>query len=413
MSFVWVLAALAAPSPGVHATATSSLTLSFEEVLAAAERAPTLEASSRAIAAKSALDAALGALPGNPELKVSPGLRFYGDRSADFEPAISLLQPIDLSGATRARGRAAARETSAMRADLDAATRSVRLDAARAWIALWATERGLASSIAEHALAAELVTLARRALAGGVATSADLQEAVAFEAELELQTLTKEGELFERTRAVAELVRLAPDARLATRGELPSRDLTPSAVSDALTAIDALPELVAAREAATAEAEHVRELEAANGLRGAVGVTVARDAPDSVLALADLVVVLPVFERGERERATASARARHLEGAHAAARERARQRLAVVFHEVSHTREVEGRARTKLVPALRELVRLREAELRAGSATIEDVLRARRAAITAERALLETSADRALAEVHAGLVLDALEGTTP
>ncbi|MCK6547013.1 hypothetical protein L6R52_14280, partial [Myxococcota bacterium] len=124
----------------------------------------------------------------------------------------------------------------------------------------------------------------------------------------------------------------------------------------------------------------------------------------------------PVFERGERDRATAAARAAELEGAHAAARERARQRLAVVFHEVSHTREVEDRARTKLVPALRELARLREAELRAGSATIVDVLRARRAAITAERALLATSAQRALAEVHAGLVLDALtpsRGTTP
>ncbi|MCK6549833.1 TolC family protein, partial [Myxococcota bacterium] len=141
MSFVWVLAALAAPPLGAHATITSSQALTFEEVLAAAARAPVIEASSRAIEARAALDTALGALPGNPELKLSPGLRVYGDRAADFEPAISLLQPVDLSGALRARDAAAARETSSLRAELRATRLGAALDAARAWIALWATER--------------------------------------------------------------------------------------------------------------------------------------------------------------------------------------------------------------------------------------------------------------------------------
>lgn len=393
------LAAVAAPTPPAKTPIT------FDEALGLATAAPAVTGAVRAVEVKREGDAHASSLPANPSLLLQPAIA-PRDAARRPEGQASLTVPFNLSGLGSARRAAAGLEVDGLDAQARAEALSRRLEAARAWIDLWAAELAEKLSQEELALATELSDRTRRAAERAALTRADAAEADAYLAEARLLALSVEGEVTDLGLALARAVSRPMPEPLATVGQLPTPDVPErGAWPGLLAAAAALPAPRALRLSAEAERARAVEARAARGLELTLGAMAQRDAAGRDAVFATVGLNLPLFERGAREAAPRAAEAVRLDGAATDAARAAATDLARALHEVEHTGEVLRAVERGLVPAALESARLREAALRAGDATVLEALVSRRAAVQARARAIRALAAFAWARVRASLLL--------
>ena len=213
-----VAAVTASPPPPVKEAIT------FDEALGLAEASPAQAGLRRAVEVKRAGDAHVSALPSNPVLLLQPAVA-PRDAARRPEGQLSLSVPFNLSGLGGARRDAASRETAALDAQARAEALSRRLDAARAWIDLWAAELAEKLSREELALAEELAARTRRAAESAALTRADAADADAYLAEARLLALSVEGEVTDLGLALARATSRPVPRVLGTVGQLPAPEV--------------------------------------------------------------------------------------------------------------------------------------------------------------------------------------------
>lgn len=392
-----------------HATEAPKLALSFDQAVGQAASAPAVLAARKAAVASRDLADQISSLTHNPQLALQPGLRLRPDDAREPELLAEIVMPWNLSGHGRARRQSAALEGAALQAAERAALLDRRLGVARAWIDLWAGERTLEELRSGTQLAAELERLVERAAALEAATRADVAEARAFHSEARLDLLAAEGALFEAGLALARQLGLARPAPVGTVGELPAPTLpNERAIVASGERLDRLPSARLARLRARAASARTVEEGAARGTTLSLGAGIQRDAPGGLVLSAIARVSPSLFDRGERERSVAAAGAAALEGEAEASLREARAELIVSQHESHHTAAQVAELQDRLVPAARQAAELRRRIYQEGDATLVEVLRAQRAALSASSRLLRARADRAWADVKLWLLLSEL-----
>ncbi len=396
-----LLALVALASPPLEAKAS----ITFDEALGLVAASPAVTSALRAVEVKREGDAHVSSLPSNPLVLLQPAVA-PRDAARRPEGQLSLSVPLNLSGLGGARREAASRETDTLDAQGRAEALSRRLDAARAWIDLWAAELAEQLSREELALATELADRTRRAAESAALTRADAADADAYRAEAQLLALSVEGEVTDLGLALSRAVSRATPVVLSTVGQLPApevpeRERWPSL----LAAAGALPAPRALRLSAEAERARAVEARAVRGLEVSLGAMAQRDAQGRDVFLGTVGFSLPFFERGAREAAPRAAEAVRLDGAAVDAARVAATELARALHEVEHSAEVLRAIETGLVPAATESARLREAALKAGDATVLEVLVSRRAAVQARARAIRALAGYAWARVRVTLLL--------
>ena len=391
------------------ASAQPTQAVTFEDILAGADKHPRLEARDAAIRARRRGDDAISSVSRNPTLQVLPGWRLPGAEDPGFEVQAQLSHPVSLGGRGAARRRAADAE----RAQLDVARRAdvlaVRLEAARAWLSLWGLQHVLRMTQQERALAGRLVERARRSTEVGAGLATDVVEAELYELGLERAEIDAEGMLYEH--AVELAAALGRDAAVLPEasGDPPQATLPPPGDWAAWIerAYD-LPAVHAERLSARAADARAAE-EAANGAGWITPtVTAQLERPGDVLVFAGLSLQLPLFAGNDRARALAKAEAVQ---AGAAAHQRsvsARRALRLAFHEVEHKREIEAQIRDKILPAVQRWVAQSQRRYEAGEAEVFSTLRARVRLVEARSRLVEAVEARRWAEVKAWLLLATL-----
>jgi outer membrane protein, heavy metal efflux system len=398
---VLVLAAGLALDP---APAPQSIT--FDAALGLADRTPNVVGTAQAAREKAAQDGTISAVPYNPQVSAMPGWRFAPRDERQMELVVEVVQPWNLSGQSGARRRTAALEERVLAAEARAVALTSRLAAARAWIDVWAAEHVLDETRHEERIAAELERLVDRATSLGAMTRADLAEARAYHAEARAAVLNAEGELFQGGLGLGREVGASDAVPLLAAGALPEAPATATAARDQVMQQIALLPAVTLKEL-QARATTARELEekAARGTLAQLGAVYQRDAPHGLVISGLARLTVPIFDRGERERATMRADAVRLEGERQDALLAARFDLAASFHEVDHTAELLAVFSDDLVPASREAAETRRKIFENGGATLLEVLQSDRTAVAAASRLWRIQAEHAWARTRLWLLL--------
>jgi len=380
--------------------------ITFDAALGLTDRTPKVVGPAQAAREKAAQDQNISSVPYNPQVSVMPGWRFAPKDQQQTELVIEVVQPWNLSGQSRARRQTVALEENVLAAEARAAALASRLAAARAWVDAWAAAHVLEETRREEGIAAELERLVDRATSLGAMTRADLAEARAYHAEARAAVLNAEGELFQSGLGLGREVGSPEPAPLLADGALPEPPAPVTAMRDRLLQQIALLPAVTVKElqARVAAARQVEE-KAARGTVAQFGAVLQRDAPQGLVLSGLARLTFPVFERGERERATLRADEVRIEGERADALLSVRFDLAAGFHEVDHTAELLAVFRDDLVPASREAAETRRKIFENGGATLLEVLQSDRAAVVAASRLWRIQAEHAWARTRLWLLL--------
>jgi outer membrane protein TolC len=384
--------------------------VTFDEALGLAARAPAVAGAEEAAAVHKDLAGRVSPLTANPVLLLQPGAGWgQGGSPLGFQGEATLLQGWNLAGLPGARAESVRSETEVLLAEARAVALSHRLAAAQAWIELWAAQQALADAKQEAEIAGDFAMRVARAAEVAALTRSDAADARTYLAEAKLLVLQVEGETVDLGFALAREMGRAAATPYVAAGALPAPPL-PSRTDwpELVAAAQKLP-AVRARQL-TARADRSRELEAraARGFVLGTGVKATRDYASATYLQAVLDFNLPLFDLGERERAPYAAAAARGEGESAEASARAATDLARGLHEEEHAREVLDELEKNLVPAASDAARLREAAMRAGDATVLDVLLVRRAFAAARARRTRAEAAAAWARVKLWLLLSDL-----
>ena len=385
--------------------------VSFDEALGLAARAPGVAGAEAAAAEQRRIGESVSSMVANPFLALQPGAaRDPLDGQVKPMGEATLLQGWNLSGLPGDRKAAVRAEGALLSAEARAAALSHRLGAAQAWLELWAAQRSLADSLQEHEIAKEFAERMARAAAAAAFTRAEAADASSYAAEAHVLAIQAEGEVTERGYTLAAAMGLRVRDSLSATGALPvppvpARTDWPTL----LAAAERLPAVAARRLAADADRARESEARAAQGWRLGTGVKVTRDYLATWGAQAVLDVSFPLFDRGEREASVQAAAAARAGGEFQEASAAAATELARALHEVDHTREILDATEKELVPAAAENARLREASMRAGETTVLEVLVARRGWAAARAKQTRAQAAHAWASVKLWLLLADLE----
>lgn len=404
----WVLPVSMQVVAAVSSPAASGVT--FDDALGLAQKAPVVTSGERA--AERAIQASVGlpSMSSNPQVTLQPGGRIAPATDVGPEFMVSVSQSWNLAGLGEARRTTLKTEGEALRAEARAAALAQRLGAAKVWLDLWAAQKLKALASDEADVARDLAKLAEKALAAEAATKADAAEARAYHAEAKLMVIDAEGEVFELGLQLARETASPKAEPIAASGEPPEPSLPePGTWATAITQVERLPAVQAKALAQRAEKARAAEEGAARGTQISVGAVVQKDGPKNYAAFGAVGITIPLFDRGQRERASIEAREEKLGGEKASAVLDARTELAAAFHHVRHTGEIVAAVKDELLPPLVEAAAAREAIFRAGDGTMIDVLGARRRVIAAKARLVRARAANAWAKVKVWLLLAELK----
>lgn len=383
--------------------------LSFDEAIGLSVATPDVRGAERAVATKHALAGRISSMTENPQIYVQPGFRVLPTPSQGVEIQASVMQSWNLAGLSSARKEAARVEEQELSAGARALALTQRLEAARAWIDLWAAERVLDVATREAALAGEFTRLVEKAAQASAATKADTADARAYHAEARLSVIGAEGEVFERGLSLARVIAAGADP-LGARGDLPAPALPAgTGLREAVRRAATLPSVQ--QKALAARVERAREAEekAARGTSLSLGVYVQRDQPGGFVGYGAVGLTLPLFNRAERQRSVTAARAAQLEGESKREEANASADVAMAVHEVEHTQDVVDTLAGAIVPALAEGLAARLRLFEAGEGTMLEVITARRNVAAAQSRLERARAANAWARVKLWLWLSAIE----
>jgi outer membrane protein TolC len=385
--------------------------VSFDEALGLAARAPAVAGAEAAATEQRRIGESVSSLVANPLLTLQPGAAKdpVGGNVKPLNEA-TLLQGWNLSGLPGDRKAAVRAEGELLSTEARAAALSHRLAAAQSWLELWAAQQSLADSVQEFEIARDFAGRMARAAAAAAFTRAEAADASSYAAEAHVQAIQAEGEVTERGYALAEAMGVRVRDPLAASGALPAPPVPARTDWPALVAAgERLPAVAARRLAADADRARESEARASRGWTLGTGVKVSRDYIGAWGVQAVLDLSLPIFDRGEREAAVQAAAAARARGEFQEASAAAATALARALHEVEHTREILDATEKELLPAAAESARLREASMRAGETTVLEVLVARRVWAAARAKGTRARAAHAWASVKLWLLLADLE----
>jgi cobalt-zinc-cadmium efflux system outer membrane protein len=379
--------------------------LTLQDVLIRArERAPQIVSARLAVdEARSRLAGARLRTPSDPEIAAGLGNRTGADmRWTDVDLGIG--QAFEPSSRRAARIDGANAEIAASTADVDALTQTILHDAAATYYrALHAVAR---ASLLDDAigLASAVYTSADRRFRAGDIAVLDVNIARASLARLRAE---REEADAVRTRSLGDLRQiLGLEGDVAVAGSLEtSGDVTD--LNDALQAAAARPEL-RALEAAMAGAEATVRL-GASFLKPDYGVTFrySREEGDRIL-FGGMTITLPVFARGQEQRAAGSARAARLRADLAAARTRVRIEVRTAFEILQRRQTALHLLEADVLPGLEENVQLTTRSFDAGQIGLPELLVIRREILDTRAQYLDALLEAALAyidfESSAGLL---------
>ncbi len=346
-------------------------------------------------------------LDAHPVLSVGVGPGFAPGLGVELEASLS--QSFALSGARAARQDALRAEARWARVELDGQALERRLEAARAWLELWAAqaERALRDEDRQTACHAAARLEARVRL--GEATTAEHDALAVACTEAELAHDHADGLRIERALDLAGLLDRVDAPLLRADGPLPLLPPPDAAqVAEARRTFEAWPAVARARLAAQVARAQAAEARAAAGPRLGVGVVARRAADETSAVLGTVSVPLALWSLGGREAAAHEAEAARAEREAALERPRAQALLEVALHEVEHWDGLEARTREQLVPRATGLARARLRQLELGETTVLEVLEARRSGLTARSRAIEAARERAWAHLRASLIVAAL-----
>jgi len=383
--------------------------VSFDEAIGLSIETPDVRGAERAVEEKHALASRISTMTQNPQLYLQPGYRVLPVENSGFEIQASVMQSWNLAGLSSARKTSARAEEEELSAGARALALSQRLEAARAWIELWAATRVLDVAKREAALAGELARLVEKAAAASAATKADAADARAYHAEARLGVTAAEGEVFERGLSLARALAAGAEP-VGASGDLPMPSLpSEGGLREVLRRASSLPTVQQKALAAEVERARAAEEKAARGTSLQVGVYLQRDSPGGFVGYGAVGLTLPVFDRGERERSVTVARAAQLEGEKKREEANATSDLAMGIHEVDHTQEIVDTLKDALLPALEEGLAARMRIFEAGESTMLEVLTARKNVAAARGRLERARAANAWARVKVWLWLSAMD----
>ena len=371
-------------------------TLTLPEALARArEQAPQI------VSARLTMDEVRGRLLGaslrfqeNPEISGAIGNRSAPtQRFTDFELGFGqTLEPGARRSARIAGANAAIAESSA---HVDEVTRTVLRQAASAFYrALHANER-IRLLNASHELAASVYATADRRFKAGDIAVLDVNIARASLARVRAE---REGAEATKTLALGELRQLLQiETDISVDGTLsPSANLD---VDAALQAASQRPEL-RALEAGIAEAE----ADLGVGLsfskpQYGLGVRYSREEGDQII-LGGMTVIVPMFSKGEEQRAVSSARVARLRAELTAARARVQHEVRVSFDAYSRRLAAVRLLETDAIPGLDENEQLTTRSFEVGQLGLPGLLLIRREILDTRSQYLDALLEAALARTE-------------
>jgi cobalt-zinc-cadmium efflux system outer membrane protein len=369
--------------------------LTLAEVLARArEQAPAI------VSARLALDEARGRLvgasirqPSNPQIDAAIGNRHGPDtRFTDFELALGqLFEP----GARRsARTASASAAIAQSTANVDEITRSVLRSAAAAYYrAVHANDRIRLLNAADDLASGVYSTADRRFKAGDIAVL-DVNIAKAS-----LARVRAEREGAEASKALAlgdlrQLLRLEIDVSV-------DGTLTRPAEADLTSALETAsqrPEL-RALEAGIQEADaEVRLGESFSKPEYGVGVRYSREEGDHIV-LGGMTVTLPMFSKGQQQRAVGSARAARLRTELESARARIQLQVRAAYDAFNRRLAVIRALESDAIPGLDENAQLATRSFDVGQLGLLELLLIRREILETRFQYLDALLEAALARV--------------
>ena len=378
---------------GLAAAEAGSLTL--DEALALArERGPALRAArERVEEARGRLLGASALLRENPSVEGAAGRRSSEDDDS-FAGDVAIVQGFELGGRRRARIRGAeagvARATSAAE---DALRRSLHAVASAFQRALHAGERLRLARGAED-VAGEIVQIAERRYRADDVPILDVNLARAALARARSERLAADAAMSIALGELRVQLGLEDEAALAVQGEL--REAEDFELAGLLARVGDRPDLQALEaELREGEAELALARSAAWPDLG-LGARYERDEGDDVV-LGALTFTLPLFDRGQGERAEASARVRRLRLELDAARRAARVEVRTAFEVASRRSAAVAELERDALPLLGENEQLSRRSYEVGQIGLADLLLVRRETLETRFQHLDRRLEAALA----------------
>jgi outer membrane protein TolC len=353
--------------------ASEARAVTFDEALALAlAQAPELAARRSLIIASSEEVARADALPDPMLMAGVQNLPIDGDDAFTLGRDRMTMRRLGLSQAFPSRAKRAARRLAAetavdqARAEAISEELSIRREAAKAWIALWAAQRELEMLRALEEQSALAVRVAQARLSGGGGTSTDALAARSAELELANQITAAQTRIAQARAALARRIG-APAAAITT--DAPDFSRAPLEKAELLEYLDQQADLLVweSREAAAeagvalaiADKRPDWELGGGYAQRGA-------DASDTVWL--EVKVDLPIFGRNRQDRGIAARRA-ELDGvraARAAARLAQTERVEALYAAWFGLGEQTARHETEILPLTDDRARIALAAFSAG-----------------------------------------------
>lgn len=360
------------------------------------ERVLTAGLEARVVVAEAALARAesvgAGRLP-NPSLGWERERASSGARAGETQDIFSVSVPLVLSGRLGLEREAAQRSAGAGEARAAQARAQLTREATRTFATLLAASQRLRILEASHA---ELRTLAQAIAARERAGDAAGYDRLRIELETAAtQSLVEAAHEAERQAQAGALRLLGPEVRALppVQGELPAERSLPD-----VAALQArLAEARADLRALSLEAKGAQAAARASGRRWLPEPTVTAgaqllDAGQEGAGygyVVGLSVPLPLFERGQRERASAEARARLADARHEALLHSARLGLETAAREAQARRQRLTRHRAEVLARAEELRRIAGAAYRGGASDLLVLVDAERAAREARLAAVD------------------------
>lgn len=358
-------------------------TLDFAAAMARSREAPLVREVEAALKAKRAVDRQLGALAHNPQISIDAGYRNdTGGQGAVLQVAVQ--QGINLAGYIAARRRSVEHEEAALALELRAALWRQRLGTARLWTELWGTTQALERTREEVELAKQSLGRTERLFQIGAATQVDVSSARVYLAEVEARRIGVEGEATEQQLMLGRFLGLSDGVQIHGAPDsvrLPAQ--TEALQTEALRRCAQLPEPLLRRTAEQVERARADETAAQRGTQLWIGAMGLHEPTAPWAAFGTLSLSLPIFDRGQRERADLLASAARLRITAESTESGAQIELRTLFHEVEHFGELSKLLDDSLLPAAEREVAQRERLLAAGDGTVLEVLLARRGLSTA------------------------------
>lgn len=370
-------------------TAVICVPLSLDEALNRTAQASGVISAFAAVEMKRDMNTRISTLADGLQIAIQPGWRFLPSTEKQMQMGLAVTQPFRLSSFSTHRREQALFEANALHANarLNAFQREIATTVA--WFALWEGWQQLGEVEQAKQLAEKLLTIVARAAALGVLSTNDEAEAQVFLSEAELQRLSAEGDIWDRSATLAKAMGQTMSTPIAVTAELPN---TPVRSPEPQAQPRCHPEVEQDHALALSSVSREKEEESYRTSRFDVGLAAYYDNPRGLVTFVNFGVDLGVFDRGERERGSLLAQARLSEGRAADAEKAAITSLALLRHEREHRAEVKQELSERLLPALDKLDQRNERRLAAGDMSVFELVQGKRRLLEFRRRLRSAEA---------------------